>query len=552
MEKLEWSAEQRGQFTDLFGEFVDLVDVTVANSTMQTPKAPRRACHALQDRLNAFLKAWGYVCVMSPGFGNLANEPAIAFFRQDTLQEWFSSPKSATPKKGFYIWFTYARKAQPKVFTIYIAHAFETEQECQKCPAYQKLFAKGGTALYAHVKQDLNTFREKIADHFLELATRFNTIVPTDFRPTDPLSTGIAQDLKHLTPFKIPLNQILYGPPGTGKTYNTINQALEILEHDISTMERTEAKALFDSYKQEGRIGFVTFHQSFSYEEFVEGIRPEMDSDQVAYQIEDGIFKQMCKRASKDSHRPYILIIDEINRGNISKIFGELITLIEASKRIGREEELKVTLPYSQKPFGVPDNLYILGTMNTADRSIALLDTALRRRFSFVEMLPDSSLLNADCAGVNLRQLLEAMNARIEFLLDQNHTIGHSYFLGLKDLESLQDCFKNKIIPLLQEYFYDDHAKVNAVLNDNTMLLSKTMHGFKKENEALVNTDIARSLKDFVDSDKKVYQIKPGPWQVAMFEKIYNDQVELKNEEDKESIEDNNMSTESSAPTPNP
>lgn len=143
--------------------------------------------------------------------------------------------------------------------------------------------------------------------------------------------------------------------------------------------------------------------------------------------------------------KPYILIIDEINRGNISKILGELITLIEPGKRIGASEELRVSLPYSNESFGVPKNLYIIGTMNTADRSIALLDTALRRRFEFIELMPDSSKINNDYKDVNLLKLLDSINNRIEFLLDREHTIGHAFFIDVKNLEDLKNIFAKKL-----------------------------------------------------------------------------------------------------------
>ncbi|WP_324761692.1 McrB family protein [Helicobacter bizzozeronii] len=269
------------------------------------------------------------------------------------------------------------------------------------------------------------------------------------------------------------------------------------------------------------------------------------------------------------TQQPYILIIDEINRGNISKIFGELITLIEESKRIGNDEELRAILPYSQgqkknryqerekgvedvqeeeekEYFGVPKNLYIIGTMNTADRSIALLDTALRRRFTFVEMMPDPSQLydSAKDTGIDLPKLLRVINTRIEFLLDKDHTIGHAYFLGLKTLEDLQECFQNKIIPLLQEYFYDDHAKVNAVLNTNGMLTPKTMQKFKGH-EALKNTNLEQSLKNFVDSDKEIYQIKAGKWEADLFKKIYDDKVETKSGVEEKQVDGDGALTES-------
>ncbi|MBK5263114.1 MAG: AAA family ATPase, partial [Peptostreptococcaceae bacterium] len=175
--------------------------------------------------------------------------------------------------------------------------------------------------------------------------------------------------------------------------------------------------------------------------------------------------------AVKENKDEYVFIIDEINRGNISKIFGELITLIECTKRLGAEEAMTATLPYSPKPFGVPSNVYVLGTMNTADRSIALMDTALRRRFEFIEMMPKAEILSGIQVGaINIKKMLETMNERIEYLYDREHTIGHSYFLRLTNdltLKNLSVIFKNSIIPLLQEYFYEDYSKIQLVLGDN-------------------------------------------------------------------------------------
>lgn len=445
-----------------------------------------------------------------------------------------------------------------------------------------------------------------------------------------------------------PLNQILYGPPGTGKTYNTINRAIEIIENRkvLDDENREALKAKFEEYKKAGQIEFVTFHQSYGYEEFVEGIKAKSTDNGIEYKIESGILKKLTKIAkenfensrktnlqliqekslkqkleiflndalenatefvktrggkfkiielsqdeitifAKDSNysdrilsipidefykiletdlelktsrqmakdifglnnqrqrdtyyfamsrkfhetkiadiqaieneeplKNYILIIDEINRGNISKIFGELITLIEPSKRIGAEEEIRVKLPYSGDEFGVPQNLYIIGTMNTADRSIALMDTALRRRFHFEEMMPKAELIDFDIeilkqvqndetqpTKLNIKSMLEIINKRVEYLYDRDHTIGHAYFMSLKDKSGneakieLDNIFRNKIIPLLQEYFYDDWEKILMVLGKDGFIekidIEPTIFSYRND--------------DYIEEKQSIYKIK--------------------------------------------
>lgn len=399
----------------------------------------------------------------------------------------------------------------------------------------------------------------------------------------DSLSVAtIEEETPVNTKADIALNSILYGPPGTGKTYNTVVYALAIcdstrtlqdLEKEAETREGYE-KLLreYETYVQQGRIVFTTFHQSYGYEDFIEGIKPKFIQDSgLSYGVEAGVFKKFCQEKIKrvvsldeawnqlmadvrkgngeitinrsqttrkmrwnektekfyDISKPSlewqyadkqsvaqchsgelekvdgngsqaqkyynsialyhklideyhlgeeiedggnkVFIIDEINRGNVSKIFGELITLIEDDKR----GKARVTLPYSGESFTVPENIYILGTMNTADRSITALDTALRRRFSFVEKMPNpdvKALRGLEIDGVNISKMLTKINQRIEVLFDREHTIGHAYFTKLQNgdgIGKLAEIFRNKVIPLLQEYFYEDYAKIRLVLADN-------------------------------------------------------------------------------------
>jgi 5-methylcytosine-specific restriction endonuclease McrBC GTP-binding regulatory subunit McrB len=244
-----------------------------------------------------------------------------------------------------------------------------------------------------------------------------------------------------------------------GKEYFSSEEYTQVIK-ELSDI-KTQQKDWKDFYK------FITFHQSYSYEEFIEGIRPvlgEEEDGNLQYRLRPGVFKTMCQEAKEDPDNNYLLVIDEINRGNISKIFGELITLIEKDKRLGEENEIKITLPYSGEEFGVPSNLYIIGTMNTADRSIALLDIALRRRFKFKEIEPNLVKAKNDIDGLDLSKVLEKLNQKIEVMIDRDHRIGHSYFMKVNDKEELFRVWYDEIVPLLQEYFYNDWEKLEYLL----------------------------------------------------------------------------------------
>lgn len=294
---------------------------------------------------------------------------------------------------------------------------------------------------------------------------------------------------------------------------------IKFVEENLSEqLEQLSAKN--NTRKLEDFYKFLTFHQSYSYEEFVEGIKPQIRTDKecssVSYEYNKGIFKEICQQANSDPDNNYLLIIDEINRGNISKIFGELITLIEINKRvmpngerifentITKDEQLLVTLPYTKSKFGVPNNLYILGTMNTSDRSIASIDIALRRRFKFVEMMPNSDLVaDFEC---NFKEIFEKLNTKIKILLDRDHQIGHSYFIETKyadaDINILKEIWFSEILPLLNEYFYCDWEKLKLIIP-----------GFIRK------LDVPEILKN--ECDDSIYEFKTFD-EVSDFEKALN------------------------------
>ena len=265
-------------------------------------------------------------------------------------------------------------------------------------------------------------------------------------------------------------NIILYGPPGVGKTHN-YQRLISLIEKEkdknlkeiFKIIKRNDKVKLnnetYKNIENEGRVKFLTFHQSYSYEDFIEGFRP---NEEGKIELQDGIFKKICKEASENKDNKYYLIIDEINRGNISKIFGELITLIEEDKR----DNYEVILPYSKKPFKIPSNIFIIGTLNSTDKSIATIDIALRRRFTFIKMLPNPKLANPKA-----KKLMEKLNEFIKNNLSEDYQIGHSYFM--RDDLDLEFVIEYKIKPLIEEYFYGDDEKIDEAMKIITNLMNE-------------------------------------------------------------------------------
>lgn len=289
---------------------------------------------------------------------------------------------------------------------------------------------------------------------------------------TLPSLTGIVAEIESVILRKKQV--ILYGPPGTGKTFYAEKACCELASRSLfrksfASLSQDEKKAILGDGRTKGIVRMCCFHPSYGYEDFIEGIKPRVINNQTVFELKDGIFKLICEDAIENPNKKFYLIIDEINRGDISRIFGELIMLIENGKR-GKE----IILPLSNKLFKVPENVYIVGTMNTADRSIALLDVALRRRFGFIELMPDYSLLeNVEFDGLPLAGWLKELNARICEHIGKdarNLQIGHSYFLEKEKViinnEKFKRIIKEDIIPLIEEYCYGDYALISKILGE--------------------------------------------------------------------------------------
>ncbi len=331
-----------------------------------------------------------------------------------------------------------------------------------------------GRDIYDSLEVKIDKNKKEISDYISDIKNinefiKQNKFKFKNYRVIDRFNIGGVMIDEIINIIKQKKQIILQGATGTGKTYSSSEIAVKLIDGNAPS-DRAELMKRYKELVDKKRIFFTTFHQSMDYEEFVEGIKPKTINGNITYELENGIFKEACKSAENNK---VVLIIDEINRGNISKIFGELITLLEVDKRKGRENEIEVILPYSKEKFSVPDNLYIIGTMNTADRSIGYIDYALRRRFAFITIKADKLAIenyydninkNSDCKNnaINLfddiKNLIDK-NINEEFEAD-DIMIGHSYFMA-KNFEELQNKLEYEIKPLLLEYFKDGILKLN-------------------------------------------------------------------------------------------
>lgn len=331
---------------------------------------------------------------------------------------------------------------------------------------------------------DLELFDGKMPNDLLkELFDNFKKVIETLTLPnnkTKELPTRSPRTTKiH------PLNAILYGAPGTGKTYATAEYAVAIIENrDIKDEDREKLMKRYRELQKEGKITFTTFHQNYGYEDFIQGLRPETKDGVMEFKTVDGVFKRIADKALNDNNSNYVIIIDEINRANMSKVLGELITLIEEDKRWGEVNQLSVTLP-SGDVFVVPNNLYIIGTMNTADKSISIIDVALRRRFEFIEQQVEPFKV----ADTKLREVLNKINSKLKDETDSTDLlVGHAYFMN-KTIDDLDKLLNRAIIPLLYEYFFDNGKKVKSVVEE---AISGT--GYKVDSSALGRIKVIKEL----------------------------------------------------------
>lgn len=531
----------------------------------------------LPERINEFRQSTSEIYKLLPGHGAKTEieERTIATLLAFGLPDYYTFFKSS-----FYTTLCKAMGIKPERAGAKLLHYYQFVEQLVNnfLPKHPEIIRKKEELLGPDAYPDKQN--KLLAQDILYLTLRESTEPSESDQTSDEPEVAVEPITPKMT--NNPQNIILYGPPGTGKTYSTIDRALSIVDPAFFEANADDREALRGRFqdllikdwkKPVGQIAFATFHQSMSYEDFIEGIKPDVQGGggDVTYTIEPGLFKRICAHAQNQTeagdnfeevydslleeienndgsltlttlskkkefkiyensngnirfhankenaypgvirkdfiaeyvrtgkvldwpsytkavgehlkakhgfkpvaqvnqatgeNKQYVLIIDEINRGNIAQIFGELITLIEQDKRNGMPEQASVMLPYSKHSFSVPSNLSLIGTMNTADRSVEALDTALRRRFRFIEMMPLPEKLQSTADGIDLPKLLTAINNRLEALVDRDHTIGHAWLIGCKNVNDLRIAFQDRIIPLLKEFFYNDHSKIGLVIGE--------------------------------------------------------------------------------------